>query len=61
MKLEMTTNFLHLIEPGTYGTNLGDAIENLDENYFDDFRNAIVEYGIDSCFVWKMQSRKRKS
>lgn len=46
MKLEMTTNFLHLIEPGTYGTNLGDAMENLDENYFDDFRNAIVEYGI---------------
>lgn len=47
MKLEMTTNFLHLIEPGTYGTNLGDAMENLDENYFDDFRNAIVEYGIE--------------
>lgn len=47
MKLEMTTDFLHLIEPGTYGTNLGDAIENLDEDYFDDFRNAIVEYGIE--------------
>lgn len=47
MKLEMTTEFLHLIEPGTYGTNLGDAMENLDENYFDDFRNAIVEYGIE--------------
>ena len=47
MKLEMTTSFLHLIEPGTYGTNLGDAMENLDENYFDDFRNVIVEYGIE--------------
>ena len=31
MKLEMTTNFLHLIEPGMYGTNLGDAMENLDK------------------------------
>lgn len=47
MKLEMTTNFLHLIEPGMYGTNLGNAMDNLDENYFDDFRKAIVEYGIE--------------
>jgi hypothetical protein len=47
MKLKMTTQFLHLIEPGTYGTNLGDAMENLDEDYFDDFRNAIFEYGIE--------------
>ena len=47
MKLEMTTDFLHLIEPGTYGTNLGDTMENLDENYLDDFKNAIVEYGIE--------------
>lgn len=42
MTLEMTTNFLHLIEPGMYGTNLGDTMENLDENYSDDFRSAIV-------------------
>lgn len=47
MKLEMTTNFLHFIEPGMYGTNLGDAMENLGEDYFNDFRNAIVEYGIE--------------
>ena len=47
MKLEMTTDFLHLIEPGTYDTNLGDAMENLDEDYLDDFRNAIVECGIE--------------
>ena len=47
MKLEMTTEFLHLIEPGMYGTNLGDTMENLDENYSDDFRGAIVEYGIE--------------
>ena len=47
MKVKMTTDFLHLIEPGTYGTNLGDAMENLDEDYFNDFRNAIVEYGIE--------------
>ena len=47
MTLKMTTNFLHLIEPGMYGTNLGDTMENLDENYSDDFRKAIVEYGIE--------------
>lgn len=47
MKLKMTTQFLHLIEPGTYGTNLGDAMENLDEDYFNDFRNAIVKCGIE--------------
>lgn len=47
MKVKMTTDFLHLIEPGTYGTNLGDIMENLDEDYFNDFRNAIVECGIE--------------
>ena len=47
MTLKMTTNFLHLIEPGMYGTNLGDTMNNLDDDYIDDFRNAIVEYGIE--------------
>lgn len=47
MKLQMTTEFLHLIEPGTYGTNLGEYMFQIEDDYIDDFKNAIVSYGID--------------
>lgn len=46
MKLEMTTDFLRIIEPGTYGTELGDFMYQLKDEYVNDFKNAIVEYGI---------------
>jgi hypothetical protein len=43
----MTTDFLHLIEPGMYGTNLGEFMYQLADEYIDDFKNAIVLYGVD--------------
>lgn len=46
MKLEMTTDFLRIINPGTYGTELGDFMCQLEDEYVNDFENAIVEYGI---------------
>lgn len=47
MMLHMTTDFLHLIEPGMYGTNLGEFMYQLADEYIDDFKNAIVLYGVD--------------
>ena len=46
MKLEMTTNFLQLIEPGTYGTLLGDYLNDIRDEHVDDWLNAMVEHGI---------------
>lgn len=47
MKLEMSTEFLHLIEPGMYGTELGEALYEVKDEYIKDFKNAVVDYGID--------------
>lgn len=46
MMLHMTTDFLHLIEPGMYGTNLGEFMYQLADEYIDDFKNAIVLYWV---------------
>ena len=46
MKLYMNTNFLHLIEPGTYGTMLGDYMNDIRDECIDDWLNAMVEHGI---------------
>ena len=43
----MNTDILPLIEIGLYGTNLGDRYYNVDSEYNEDFKNAIVEYGKD--------------
>ena len=47
MRLKMNTTILPLIEIGLYGTNLGDIYYNIDSEYNEDFKNAIVEYGKD--------------
>jgi hypothetical protein len=47
MKLEMSTDFLHLIEPGMYGTELGEALYDVEDEYIKDFKDAVVDYGID--------------
>ena len=36
MKLYMNTNYLHLIEPGTYGTVLGDYMNDIRDECIDD-------------------------
>ena len=46
MKLFMSTNFLHLIEPGTYGTVLGDYMNDIRDECIDDWLNAMVEHGV---------------
>lgn len=46
MKLEMTTDFMRLIEPGTYGTLLGDYLNDIRDEHIDDWLNAMVEHGI---------------
>lgn len=47
MKLEMTTDFMRLIEPGTYGTLLGDYLNDIRDEHVDDWLNAMVEHGIE--------------
>ena len=37
MKLEMTTDFLELIYPGSYGTNIGNLLEDVTDESVDDF------------------------
>ena len=46
MKLYMNTNYLHVIEPGTYGTVLGDYMNDIRDECIDDWLNAMVEHGI---------------
>lgn len=46
MKLQMTTEFMPLIEPGLYGTTLGDYSYDIVDDHIDDFRNAVVQCGI---------------
>ena len=41
MKLEMTTNWLKLIQPGLYGTYLGDTFNSCEDEYLDDFKNQL--------------------
>ena len=47
MKLEMSTNFLRMIEPGLYGTILGEQFEECNEEYTNDFKEAVVNWGIE--------------
>lgn len=47
MKLEMTTNFLHLIEPGTYGTILGDYMNYIRDECKNNWLNAMGEHSIE--------------
>lgn len=47
MELQMSTNFLHLIEPGLYGTNLGENMYTVEDEYIENYKKAIVDYGID--------------
>ena len=46
MRLQMTTEFMHLVEPGLYGTTLGDYSNHIMYDHLDDFRNAVVQCGI---------------
>lgn len=48
MKLHMNTAILPLIQPGLYGTRLGDTYEWIDEDYNEDFKQALCEYGLDN-------------
>lgn len=48
MKLHMNTSILPLIQPGLYGTCLGDTYEELEEDYNEDFKQALCKYGLDS-------------
>ena len=48
MKLHMNTNILPLIQPGLYGTRLGDAYADIEEDYNEDFKQALCKYGLDS-------------
>lgn len=47
MRLEMSTNILPLIEPGTYGTYLDLAYNDIREECADDWKNAILQHGMD--------------
>ena len=46
MKLHMNTSILPLIQPGLYGTRLGDAYIDIEESYNEDFKQALCEYGL---------------
>jgi hypothetical protein len=48
MRLEMSTNWLHLIEPGTYQTVLGYFLDVIREEHVNDWLNAMVKHGIDT-------------
>ena len=48
MKLHMNTSILSLVQPGLYGTRLGDTYEVLEEDYNKDFKQALCKYGLDS-------------
>ena len=41
MKIEMTTEWLPLLQPGLYGTRLGHTLDYVKEDYIDDFKNTI--------------------
>ena len=48
MKLEMTTDFLELIYPGSYGTNIGNLLEDVTDESVDDFFDCVLRCGMDS-------------
>ena len=41
MKLEMTTEWLPVIQAGLYGTSLGDMLNDINEDYITDFKNQL--------------------
>lgn len=41
MKLEMTTNWLPLLEPGLYGTRLGNVRDSIHEDYATEFETVL--------------------
>lgn len=41
MKLEMTTNWLPILQPGLYGTNLGYTFEQVQDEYLDYFKTKL--------------------
>ena len=43
----MSTEFMHVIEPGLYGTILGEQFEECCDEYINDFKRAVVDYGMD--------------
>lgn len=45
MKLNMNTSILPLIEVGTYGTRLGELYNEIEDDYNEEFKQAICEYG----------------
>lgn len=47
MRLEMSTDILPLIEPGTYGTYLDLAYNDIKEECVNDWKNAILQHGMD--------------
>lgn len=46
MRLQMTTEFMPLIEPGLYATTLGDYSNHIMYDHLNDFRNAVAQCGI---------------
>lgn len=46
--LEMSTNWLPLIQPGTYGTNLGDIEMCVSEEYMEDFKKQLC---VEACSI----------
>lgn len=47
MKLEMSTDFLHLIETWDVWNRAGKALYDVEDEYIKDFKDAVVDYGID--------------
>lgn len=47
MKLEMTTDFLSLIDPATYGTDIGETLNEIQDEYIEKYKKTIVDCGID--------------
>lgn len=47
MKIEMNTNWLHIIEPGLYGTVLGDYYDDIWDDERGDFISTICMYAKD--------------
>ena len=46
MKLEMTTDFLSLIDPATYGTDIGETLNEIQDEYIEKYKKTIVDCGI---------------
>ena len=46
MKLEMTTDFLDLIDPGSYGTHIGDLLDCVTDKSVDNFFDCVLRCGM---------------